>query len=74
MATQADIDQLTQQVTQVQTDLQSSTTEIQAEIDRLAAANPQIDVSALQAAVAPLDDKVKALGQITPTPPAPPAP
>lgn len=74
MATQADIDQLTQQVTQVQTDLQSSTTEIQAEIDRLAAANPQIDVSALQAAVAPLDDKVKALGQITPTPPAPPTP
>lgn len=69
MATQADIDQVTQQVNQVATDLQTSTTAIQAEIDQLAQANPQLDLSALQSAVSPLDDKVKALGQIQPTPP-----
>jgi phage shock protein A len=74
MATQADIDALTQQVDQVASDLQTSTAQVQAEIDALSQANPQLDLSALQAAVTPLDDKVKALGQITPTPPSPPAP
>jgi uncharacterized protein (DUF3084 family) len=72
MSTQADVDALTAQVTQVATDLQTAQTTLQTEIDNLAAANPALDLSALQAAVAPLDASVQALGAITPTPP--PAP
>lgn len=66
MATQQDIDALTQQVTQVQSDLAASSQQIQSELDSLSSANPQLDVSALEAAVAPLDGAVKALGQLSP--------
>lgn len=73
--TQAQIDQLTTQVQQVGTDLSATRDKIQAEIDALAAqiqqGNPP-DLTGLQAAIAPLDDAVKALGDIQPTPP--PAP
>lgn len=69
-ATQADIDALTAQVTQVASDLATAQTTLQAEIDKLAGVG--VDVSALQAAVAPLDAAVVALGGLTPTPP--PAP
>src|SRR5438309_9884094 len=79
MATQADVDALTQQVGQVASDLQSAQTQLQTEIDNIAAANPNLDLSALQSAIQPLDDSVKALGNLQPTPapspaPAPPAP
>lgn len=73
MATQADVDAITAAVGQVATDLETARAKLQAEIDTLAAANPAVDVTALQAAVAPLDASVQALGALTPTPPAPPA-
>lgn len=73
MATQADIDALTAEINQVATDVDTAKTQLQAEIDALADANPGLDVSALQAAVAPLDGAVVALGELKPTPPAPPA-
>lgn len=72
MATQADVDQITQQVSQVATDLESARTTLQTEIDQLAQANPAVDVSALQAAVAPLDAAVQSLGQLQPQPPQQP--
>ena len=69
-ATQADIDAITATVDQVSTDLATARDNLQAEIDALAAnAGTSIDVSALQAAVAPLDDAVNALGQLQPDPP-----
>lgn len=66
-ATQADIDNLTTQVQQVETDLGTTRDKLQAEIDSLASAG--VDVTNLQAALAPLDDQVKALGDLQPTPP-----
>jgi biotin operon repressor len=66
-ATQADIDNLTSQVQQVATDLDSSRSKLQAEIDSLAAQG--VDVTSLQEAVAPLDSAVQALGDLQPTPP-----
>jgi uncharacterized phage infection (PIP) family protein YhgE len=69
-ATQADIDNLTSQVQQVATDLTDAQSKLQAEIDSLAGQG--VDVTALQAAVAPLDTAVQALGNLQPTPP--PAP
>jgi len=88
MATQADVDALTAEVNQistdlnsVQTDLDDSTTKLQAEIDSLAAGNPGLDLSALQAAVEPIDEAVanlgdhaKALGDLAPSQPAAPDP
>lgn len=71
--TQADIDALTAQVDKVATDLAAAQAKLQTEIDNLAAANPGVDLTALQAAVAPLDAAAVALGGLTPTPPAPPA-
>jgi hypothetical protein len=72
---QADVDALTAQVDQVTADLTTAQAAIQTEIDALSAANPGVDLTALQAAVAPLDAAVVALGGLTPTPPvAPPAP
>jgi hypothetical protein len=70
---QADIDALTAQVTQVATDIAAASAKLQTEIDALAAANPGVNLTALQAAVAPLDAAVVALGGLAPTPPAPPA-
>lgn len=71
-ATQQDIDNLTTQITQVATDLSGAQSKLQAEIDSLA--NQGVNVTALQAAVAPLDAAVNTLGGLQPTPaPAPPA-
>jgi hypothetical protein len=70
MATQADVDAITTQVTQVATDLATAKTDLQAEIDKLAKQNPAIDLTALQGAVAPLDAAVVALETLAPTPPA----
>jgi hypothetical protein len=67
-ATQADIDALTAEVNQVATDLGDAQSKLQAEIDALAAQG--VDVTALQAAVQPLDGAVQALGNIGPTPAA----
>lgn len=70
MSTQADVDALTAQVSQVATDLQTAQTTIQAEIDALAAANPALDLTGLQDALAPIDEAVVKLGATVPTPPA----
>lgn len=69
-ATQADIDNLVAQVKQVATDLEGDFAQLQATIDDLS--NQGVDVTALQEAIAPLDDRVKTLGQLQPTPPSPP--
>jgi hypothetical protein len=68
MATQADVDALTTQVDQVAADLATAQTVLQTEIDTLAAANPALDLTALQAAVAPVDAAVVALGGLKPRP------
>lgn len=70
MATQADVDAITAEVGQIAADLDADTTKLQTEIDALAAANPSLDLTALQAAVTPLDAKALALGALVPTPPA----
>jgi len=74
MSTQADVDALTTAVDQVATDLGAAKTELQSEIDALSAANPGLNLTALQAAIAPVDSAVQALGALKPTPPAPPVP
>lgn len=88
MATQADIDALATElgtvstdIQQVSTDLSTSTQTIQAEIDKLAAANPTVDVTALKAAADALDPAVKtldqaavAVGSLAPTPAPAPTP
>jgi hypothetical protein len=71
-ANQQDIDALTAAVNQVATDLETAKTSLQAEIDALAAQG--VDVTALQAAVAPLDSSVQALGALQPDTPPPPPP
>lgn len=70
VSTQADVDALTMQVDQVASDLTAASANLQTEIDNLAAANPNLDLDALQAAVAPLDAQVQTLGSLKPTPPA----
>jgi uncharacterized protein YlxW (UPF0749 family) len=65
---QADVDALTTAVNQVSTDVENARTALQTEIDSLAAAHPSVDLSALQAAVAPLDGAVQSLSSLTPTP------
>jgi hypothetical protein len=77
VTTQADVDALTTQVGQIASDLQSARTSLQTEIYSLAAANPQIDLTGLRNALAPLDAQVTAIGQLqatagTSTPPPPP--
>jgi hypothetical protein len=75
MSTQADADALVVQVNQIVTDLTAAQASLQAEIDKLANANPTLDLSALQAAVAPLDTQVQILGTLQPAAPVPaPAP
>lgn len=66
-ASQQDIDTLTGQVQQVGADLATARTVLQDEIDRLATGNPQLDLTALQAAVEPLDKAVTGLGDLKPT-------
>jgi ABC-type transporter Mla subunit MlaD len=70
---QAAIDAITAQLGQVSTDLESARTTLQTEIDNLAAANPGVDVTALQNAAAALDPAVQSLAGLTPTPAEPPA-
>jgi hypothetical protein len=70
MASQADVDALTTAVDQIASDLTATQTTLQAELDKLAAANPTVDVTALGNAIAPLDAAVQALAALTPTPPA----
>lgn len=74
MSTQAQVDALTAAVAQVSADLATASETLQAEIDNLANANPAIDLSALTAAVEPLDAAVNALDSLAPTPPTPPTP
>jgi hypothetical protein len=71
MTDQAEVDALTTQVTQVGADLAAAKTTLQQEIDALAAANPGINLSGLQAAVTPLDTAAKALAELKPEPTAP---
>lgn len=74
MSTQADVDALTTTVEQVAADLATTQQALQGEIDALATGNPALNLTALQAAVAPLDATVRALAAVKPTPPTPPAP
>lgn len=74
LANQAEIDALTAALNQVAEDLAATQTTLQTEINNLANANPELDLSGLTAAVAPLDDSVKALAAIEPVKPEPPAP
>jgi len=78
MSTQADVDALTATATQIAADLATTRTALQAEIDNLSVANPTLNLSALQSAMAPLDAAVQALAalkpDVVPTPPPPPPP
>lgn len=69
MATQAEVDAITEELHTVSADLADTSSKLQAEIDALASANPSLDLSGLQAAAAPLDASVRALGNLVPTPP-----
>lgn len=85
---QDQINAITAELGTVQTDLQKLSSDIstaqstlQAEIDKLASQTPSVDVSGLQAAADALDPAVQsadaavqALGNLQPTPPAPPTP
>ena len=71
MATQAEVDTITAEVQKVATDLSTVKTTLQTEIDKLAEANPSLDLSALKTAVEPLDAAVEALGNLQPLTPAP---
>jgi hypothetical protein len=73
MSTQADVDALTTAVDTVATDLAAAHTSLQTEIDALVKANPTLNLTALQAAVAPVDAAVQALGALKPTQLATPA-
>ena len=68
MATQADVAALTTAVGVVANNLETAKSVLQGEIDALAAANPGLNLTALQAAVAPLDSAVQALAALKPTP------
>lgn len=71
MATQADVEALVTVVEQIASDLEIAKATLQAEIDSISGANPSLDLSKLQAALAPLDSSVQALGALKPDPPAP---
>jgi uncharacterized coiled-coil protein SlyX len=64
------LDALNAAVDQVAADLSTSVTELQTELDNLAAANPGVDLTAVTAKVEALDQQVQAVGNLTPTPPA----
>ena len=77
VTTQADVDALTTQAGEIASDLATAKTDLQTEIDALSAANPGLDLTALQAAVSPLDQAAKDLAGLKPEPtpgPQPPAP
>jgi replicative DNA helicase len=71
MANQQEVDAITTEVQKVSTDLGTVKTMLQEEIDKLAEANPSIDLSGLKTAVEPLDAAVEALGSLQPLTPAP---
>lgn len=58
MASQADIDALTEQVNSLGGTLTTAVAGIQSDLDALKAANPAVDVSALQASVSALSGVV----------------
>ena len=58
MATQTDIDALTAQLATLSSDLSGAVAGIQADLDALKAANPAVDITALQASVASLSTVV----------------
>ena|ERR1035437_7181404 len=66
MSTQAQVDALTAELTQVASDLVASSAALQTEIDSLSAANPGVSLTALQAAADALDPAVKAIGALVP--------
>ena len=66
MASQADVDAITAELGQVSTDLSTAQSTLQNEIDNLAAANPQVDVSQLKAAADQLDPAVQKLAGLVP--------
>lgn len=72
MATQADIDALTTKLSDMKDHLTSADAGIQAEIDALKAANPAVDVTALQSAVDALSGQVDATAALVPAPVEPP--
>lgn len=76
MASQSDVDAITAELGSVATDLASTQVTLQAELDALAAANPNVDVTALKAAADALDPSVQKLATLVPDPVAPsdPAP
>lgn len=71
MSTQ--FDDLNAAIDQVSGDLTTATTELQAELNALAAANPGIDLSPAIAKVQALDTAVQAVGTLKPDTPAPTA-
>lgn len=81
MAQQEEIDALVASVAAVAADLESDSTTLQAELNKLEeekAAGQPLNLAGLQSAVSALDPKAKALGALVPekpveTPPAPPA-
>lgn len=70
---QSDIDALTAEVTQEDSDLNSAVTAIQAEIVALQQANPALDLSGLQSEVDAVKTAVAAAAALVPAPPTPPA-
>jgi hypothetical protein len=71
--TQADVDALTAQVTQLAAQLTTDVTNIDAEIAALKTANPGLDLSKLEAAMTGLSGTVSTVDAIAPPPPATPA-
>jgi hypothetical protein len=74
MSTQADVEVLTAAIGTVSADLDAAKVKLQAELDALSTANPALDLSGLQAAIAPLDAVAQGLGALVPAPVAPPVP
>ena len=73
MATQADIDALTAQLTDLGVTLGTALAGIQSDLDALVVANPGVDVTALSASVAALSTAVEQATAIDAENPAPPA-
>jgi len=70
-ATQAQVDADTAAIAKIGTDLSASVATIQTELDSLHTGNPGIDLSKLEAALAPLDAQAKAVATLAPQAPAP---
>lgn len=66
MASQTDIDALAAQVDQVSADLTTAVEEVQAELDSLSQANPNLDLSSLSDKVSQLDAQAQAVGSLVP--------